>query len=227
MVGQHPQEPGRRGAPALRQERDDRAELRDQRRARADEIGRHAHEVVFVVPLALEQRLRRAVQAHDFARPLLGPRGQHVELGGVEVGELAVRGDECFLGRRMLRDRCEQPGRTGERAPHRRRDDRSGDGTPAGGRELTRGEELGQPVDGEEGDTDDTAPARAHRSERTRCEPAPRRHAHRVRRHHNRDRREDIGALRTRDRVAQCLRSGAPVRGRDDGDRHGRIVRRA
>ena len=58
---------------------------------------------MLVVPLAVEQRLRRAVQTHDLGdTPAL--RGEPVELCGIEIGELPVRGDQRLLGGGMVRD---------------------------------------------------------------------------------------------------------------------------
>ena len=227
MFGQPAQQARRRCAPALRKEGDDRAELPGEWSARSHEGGRDLHEIVLVVPFPLQQRLRRAVQADDFTRSSLCVRGEEVELRGVEVGELSMRGDERLFGRRMIGDRREQTRRPRQRAAHRRRDDRRRHRPPARGRELRRAEQLRQPVDGEKRHPDDAPTGSAHRAELSRREPATRRHADRVGRHHNRHRRERIRSLRARDRVAQRLRRGAPVRGRHDGDRHGRIVRRA
>ena len=166
------------------------------------DVGGRPHQVVLVVPVALEDRLGRAVQTNDLARPRV-LRGQHVELRGVEVGELAVRGDERLLGGGVLRDRREQTRRTRQRASHRRRHDRCRHRSAARGRELGRGEQLREPVDGEESDADDAAPGGAQRSELARREPSPRRHADRVGRHHHRHRRERVArASRARPRRA-------------------------
>ena len=63
------------------------------------------------------------MQAHNFARSSVVP-GKRVELGVVEVGQLAMRCNECFFGRRMLGHRREHSRRARERLAHRRRDDR-------------------------------------------------------------------------------------------------------
>ena len=134
-------------------------------------------------------------------------RGEHVELRGVEIGELAVRGDERLLGRGVLRDGREQI--PASRASARRTADAT-TGVDTGRRPAAascgRAEQLREPVHGEEGDADDTAARVAHRAELARREPAPRRDPDRVRRHDDRHRRERVGCFRARDRVAQRLR---------------------
>ena len=79
------------------------------------ELGRGAHEVVLVVPLAREMALHEPVDAHDLTGPR-ALRGEHVERGVVEIGELAVRADERFLGGRVRRDRREHRARIARRA---------------------------------------------------------------------------------------------------------------
>src|SRR5205823_10031999 len=97
----------------------------------------------------------------------------YVELGGVEGGELSVRGHERFLGGRVLRDGREQAGGARQRAAYRRRDDGGRDRAPARGtRELGGAEQFREPVDGEERHADDTATDGRDRAELTRREPA-------------------------------------------------------
>ncbi len=220
-----PEQPGRGDRPSLREKRDDRTETVPERMPAHHEIGGGNQQIVFVVPLAPELRLGGAMEAHDLPGPATLRREQ-VELRSVEVGEIAVRGDEGFFGRGMVGDRREQSRFTSEGAPHRRRDDGSRHGPPPVRGEHGRTEELREPVDGEERHPDDAAPRRARGAERARREPAPSGHADRIRRYEHGHRRERIDLFRARDRVAQGLRGRSPVHRWSDRDGHQRIVRR-
>ncbi len=65
VFGERAQQPRLGRGQPLRQEHDDRAQSTGERAPGAGRVGGGAHQVVLVVPLAFEQRLRRAVQAHD------------------------------------------------------------------------------------------------------------------------------------------------------------------
>ncbi len=95
------------------------------------------------------RRRDRAVDAHDVARPR-ALACEHVERRVVEVAELAVHGRERLLGRGVLGNGREQSRCLGERVPHRRRDDRRRDRSPSGRGQRRRGEQLREPVHGEE-----------------------------------------------------------------------------
>ena len=146
----------------MRKEAHDRAELAHEWTPGDDRVGRDPHQVVLVVPGALQQRSRGAMQSDDFARARM-LRGKNVELGGIEVGELSVRGHERFLGGGVPGDGREQTGVPRQRAAHRRCDDGGRDRAPGRGRELGRAEQFREPVNGEERHADD-ARSRLHRN---------------------------------------------------------------
>ncbi len=214
---------GNRRAPALRQVAHDRPEVAQQRRSLADDSRGGAHEVVLVVPVAHQHRLRRAMEPDDLpGAHVLG--GEHIELRVVEVGELAVRHHQRFLGRGMGGDGREHAGCAAEHTAYRRRDDGCRDGPASCGRALRCRQQLGEPVHGEERDADDAPAVCGQRAQLTGREQAPRRDTDGVRRHDDGHGRERLVVLGAHHGVVQALRRGTPVCGADDGDTHAGMV---
>ncbi len=215
-----------RCAPSLRQEAHDRSDVAQQRRSLGNDSGRDAHEIVLVVPVAREQRFRRSMDPdHLVGAHVL--RGEHVELLVVEVGELAVRRHQRLLGGRMRGDRREDAGRPAQHPAHRRGDHGRRHRPAPRGRAPWCGQQLGEPVHGEERDTDDTPAVCRQRTELAGREQAARSDTDGVRRHDDGDGRERLVVLGARHGVVQALRRGAAVRGPDDGDAHAGMVRAA
>ena len=90
------------------------------------------------------------MQPDHVGGPLAAP-GQRIEGAVGEVAQLLVGRHQGGLGGGMAGDRSEDPGLPGQGGAQGGGDDRRGDRPATAPGQLGRPEQLGQPVDGEEG----------------------------------------------------------------------------
>ncbi len=141
----------------------------------SDEPARHGragrgHQVGLLVPVALQHRPHRAVDADDVAaRAALR---QPIQAGGADLGQLAVRLDQLLLGGGVLPDGGEQPRLAREHPSDGGGDDRR---TPPAASAGARSEQLGEAVDGQQRQAGHAVPG-GHRTQPARREQPAHRH---------------------------------------------------
>ena len=212
-LGDHLPEPPLPGRHPIREVPDDGAEHHRRLRVGSQGRDRSVDQIVLSVPVGSEPVAHRVVE-RDHRSRTLALLGEHRQLVGVELAELAVDADDVALGRRVLGDVGEDPGIGPECAPDRRGQDGGRHRSATRPGERGGAEPLGQPVDRdhvEAGDPREGSP-----------QEAPSGHADRVGGHHDRDRGQGIARLRPGDDVCQRTTGRRAGRTLDQLDCHGR-----
>ena len=187
-------------------------------------LGRTASTAASVRSASSYQPARRtspslATEPHHVAGSPAGPR-QRLEAPGGDVGQLPEGRHERGLGGRVLGHGREQARVAAQHPAQGGGEHRGRHRATSLGRQTRRPEQLGQPVDGEEGHRRHTRTAVAHRPERTAGQGPPGGHTDVVGRHDHRDRGQRIALLGRGDGTPQRLEGGAPVRGGHDVEGH-------